>query len=294
MKQLRQPIFVLLVILAPFLLTAQQPPATVLFSFDVVMRTDSIVALDNPICLSGDNLSGYNNQPAFLSDQEILASVQAAGSNQTDIYAFNLRTRTKRRLTATNDFREYSPTPHGVQSMSLVRQDTAGLQQLWIYPMQATGKPKQLLSGFDVIGYHCWMTDSTLVLFEVGNPNVLQWVHLDGSKSTFASDAGRCLQKLDNTLLYVHKFSDQYWFIKRYDPVDRRAQIVTETLSGSEDFVLVGKEHLVMAKGSSIFQFNLAHPSGWHLIQDLAPYGITHITRLAYRNGKLILVENPS
>lgn len=292
MKQLCYIPFAYLVSLASFHLHAQQPPATALFSFDVVMRGDSIIALDHPECLSGDNLASYNNQPAFLNDQEILASVQKEDANQTDIYAFNLRTHTRRQLTDTKNFREYSPTPLPDRTMSLIRQDTAGKQQLWIYPLEADGKPKQLLSGFDAIGYHCWMTDSSLVLFEVGNPNVLQWVHLDGSKSTFASDAGRCLQKLDNTLLYVHKFSDQYWFIKRYDPVDRRAQIVTETLSGSEDFVLAGKQRLVMAKGSSIYQFNLSHPSGWHLIQDLAPYGITHITRLAYRNDKLILVDN--
>ena len=274
-------------------LLSQQPPSSNLIAFDVAMKGDSIIGLWKPICLSGDNLQGYNNQPKFLSDQEILAAVQMSGEAQTDIYAINVAHNTRLKLTATPSYREYSPTPTPDHRMSLIRQDSAGLQELWSYPLQLDEKPNLILPDMEAIGYHCWMSDSSLVVFVVGSPNVLQWVTLDGKKNTFASDAGRCLVRQGNQVLYVHKFSDQYWFIKRYDPETRRAQIITETLPGSEDFVLVNDHWLLMAKDSNLYLYNMDHPSGWHLIQDLAPYGLNHISRMAYRHGKLVLVDSP-
>jgi len=64
-----------------------------------------------------------------------------------------------------------------------------------------------------------------------------------------------------------------------------------KALPGSEDFVLFGEaETIIMAKGPQIFRYNPTAAS-YILLYDLSEYGLKNITRMDYKEGKLLLVN---
>jgi hypothetical protein len=92
-------------------------------------------------------------------------------------------------------------------------------------------------------------------------------------------------------LIFVHKISDTYWYIKEYDPVLQKSTILCETLSGSEDFVQTPEGQFIMAKGSKLYKIDPKTEKSWTEIADLSFFGLQSITRLALRGENLVLVN---
>jgi hypothetical protein len=249
-----------------------------------------------PQFLTAFNRQGYNNQPCFFSPTEIYLTVQMPDdTTQTDIIALDLATRTQTRITATRPEAEYSPTPMpDGRHFSTVRVEADGRQRLWQLPLDRSGTGQPVFPNLYGVGYHCWVRDTVAALFIVGEapePHTLVLAGLRGQRPLrIASAIGRCLQKMPNgRLAFVQKATEQTWFIKAFDLNKQSTEVLTKTLPGCEDFVVLPDGTLLSSCQTKLYQFRPGM-TDWQQIADLSPYGVRRITRLAVRDSRLVVV----
>ena len=247
-----------------------------------------------PRFLSNFNSKGYNNQPAFISDRELYLTVQRhPDTSQTDIYALDILLQRFTQVVRTPNLMEFSPTlmPNGT-SFSAVRVEIDGSQRLWEFPLDRSGAGRPVFPRLNNIGYHCWLSDTLVALFQVGEPHLLTVAGTSGYRSLrVASNIGRCLQRTpDNLLAFIQKATEQTWFIKKYDPYLKQSVIVTKTLAKSEDFVILPDGTYLAGNGSKLYQFKPGNNIDWVEIADFSEYGVKNITRLAQYDGKKLAV----
>ncbi|MEM8908989.1 MAG: hypothetical protein AAGD05_14175 [Bacteroidota bacterium] len=278
----------------PLFLSAQQLPQNRVYLFDLQQPADSLFRLANPQYLTDFNPSGYNNQPHFIADEVLLLTVQyPEDTTQTDIYALDLAKQTKTRMTATYES-EYSPTLiplYNVEdtpqfSTIRVELDPNNTQRLWSFPIDRSNNGRPLMPNVKGVGYHCWMNPREVALFIVGEneaPHRLAMANVRNENLTnITSNIGRCLQKMPrNELAFLHKLSDRTWLIKKIGQNNYRPQLITASLQGSEDFVVLPDGTLLAGKGSKLYKFNKSLDVRWVEIADLSFYEINDITRLA-------------
>ncbi|MCC7466942.1 MAG: hypothetical protein IT261_11765 [Saprospiraceae bacterium] len=288
----------LLFCLLPATLFAQNAGKADLLLFSLNKGADSLWRPDAPRFLSAFNRGGYNNQPAFFGNNELWLTVQfAADTTQTDIMALDLLLKTHTRVTATPKTAEYSPTlMPGGKRFSVIRVEEDRNQRLWSFPVDRSDNGRVELPDVYNVGYHCWLRDTLLALFivgEDGQPHTLQAVGLKGQKmQRIASNIGRCLVKRpDGKLLFVQKPTEQTWFLKTWDPKTNTQEIVVKMPSGTEDFALLPDGTLMAGNGPRLFQYKSARDTDWKETADLSKYGVRKITRLATsKDGKLAVV----
>lgn len=288
----------LLFCLLPAGLVAQNAGKTDLLLFSLNKGADSLWRPDAPRFLSAFNRGGYNNQPSFFGNNELWLTAQfAADTTQTDIMALDLLLKTQTRVTATPKTAEYSPTlMPGGKRFSVVRVEEDRHQRLWSFPLDRSDNGRVELPNIYNVGYHCWLRDTLLALFivgEDGQPHTLQIAGLKGQKmQKIASNIGRCMIKRpDGKLLFVQKPTEQTWFLKTWDPVTNTQDILVKMPAGTEDFALLPDGTLLAGNGSKLFQYKSPKDADWKVVADLSKYGVRKITRLATsKDGKLAVV----
>ncbi len=271
---------------------AQQLPNTNILLFNLEQKTDSIFLFSNPKFLTGFNTQGYNNQPCFMSNDELYLTVQfPEDTTQTDIYALNVQNNVMTRITATVES-EYSPTlvpnrgEEDYQSLfSCVRVevDDENSQRLWRFPLDRSNNGQPVFTSIENIGYHYWLNYRDVLLFIVGNPHSLIVANtLNRSQKDVISHIGRCFQKMPNgDIAFVHKIDDSTWLIKRIHSRTFNTQLITAALPDSEDFAVLGDGTFIMASGSKLYKFNKALDTTWLEIADFSYYGMQKISRIA-------------
>lgn len=276
-------------------LTAQDLPNTNVYALDMTFR-DTLVQFTNPKFLTDFNKNGYNNQPAFLSNSELLMTVQLEGDSQTDIYLFDLANKTKVRMTKTAES-EYSAKPApGDLYFSVVRMETDAeqSQRLWQYPLDRADSGRPVFRFLRGIGYYQWLDRFTVALFNVGATNNYLTIGntRDGSTRQMAPNIGRCFQvSPSGRLVFVHKVTKDRWVLKAMDKSTMQTEEIIRTLPGSEDFVILKNGALLMGKGSRLYTFHPNRDKDWMEMVDLKNLGIYNITRLDARGNKLVLVN---
>jgi hypothetical protein len=141
------------------------------------------------------------------------------------------------------------------------------------------------------------MKENELGLFRIeGESNRLVYLNLDDNRSRrITSSVGRTLlSDSDGNLTFVHKFSEDYWYIKKYNPLSSIVDIIVEIRPGVEDFAVAPDGTYFIGKDDKLFCFHPKLHTTWKEVADLSKYGIDHITRLAVSpDGKqLALVSN--
>lgn len=278
-------------------MTLAQLPNTNIYLYQMDQLGDSSFAFYNPQFLTNFNSEGYNNQPAFISSDEIYFSMGSTSeASQTDIISLNLKTKIKTQVTLSTD-REYSPTPLlEPYYFSCVRQEADGknTQRLWFFPLDRSSAGKPILPLQTNVGYHCWLMDGLVALFIVGEPHQLAIANtLDRSVITLTSNIGRCLQRLSNgNLAYIHKSSETKWTIKELDVKTMKSTTIVTTIAGSEDFVVLPNNTFLMAKGSKLYKYKKGWDTDWLEIANFNKHNLNNITRMAISsNGKIALVN---
>ena len=259
-------------------------------------KADSTFIFTKPQLLTSFNPGGYNNQPFFLTNQELLLTVGKEAEHQTDIYLLNLQRKSLLRLTKTPES-EYSPkvTPDKLYfSVVRVETDAERTQRLWKYPLDRKDKGRPVFRFLRGIGYYHWLDAFRVALFNVAEVNFLSLGDLrDESTKHLAPNVGRCFATSPGgRLVFVHKITENNWVIKAMNPETLEVQVITPTIPGSEDFAIMPDGALLMGKGSRLFRFHPKEPGSWKEVAELKAIGITHITRLAASSdGKLALVN---
>ncbi len=278
-------------------IVSAQLPNTNIYLFQMEQQGDSSFLFKKPQFLTAFNSRGYNNQPSFISNDEIYFSMGSTSeSSQTDIVSLNLRTLVKTMVTQSED-REYSPSPlMEPYYFSCVRQEADGknTQRLWFFPIDRSSAGKPLLPVQTNVGYHCWLKDAMVALFIVGEPNKLAIANtLDKTVVTLTSNIGRCMQRLPNgNLAFIHKADESNWKIKELDVNTMRSTTIVAALPQSEDFVVLPNNTFLMAKGSKLFKYKKGWDTQWLEIANFEKHNLKNITRMAIsKNGKIALVD---
>lgn len=270
-----------------------QLPSTNIYSFNYKVANDGM-QLSNGKFLTNFNPKGYNNQPSFINDNEILISSNHYDAAQTDIIKLDLRRNVLTRVTATKQG-EYSPTlMPDRRHFSVIREVLGGEvnQKLWKYPMNQSHKGTQALDNELTVGYHSWINGSELATFLVGDPHRLV-IHntIDDTRHLITNNPGRSLITRSGMLYYIHKMSDANWVLKVFDPLTGNVNSIAPTVSGAEDMDIMPNGNFIMAAGSKLYMLNPDGGKNWIEVADLSQFGLTNLNRIKVRRNKIILVN---
>ncbi len=228
------------------------------------------------------NSPGYDNQPAWSPDGSLVYFTSVRADGQADIYAVPPTGGTPHRVTETAPESEYSATPiPGARAISVIRVERDSTQRLWRIDLQ--GAPDRvILENVKPVGYHTWITDTSLALFVLGSPITLQIAStVSGSSDTVASNVGRSLHMREGRVSFVQKVSRTEWWLAVMDPITHQVTRVVRMPPGVEDYDWTPQGEVLVGDGSVLKSFDPAVGGGWRTVVDLKDQGISGITRLA-------------
>ena len=239
------------------------------------------------------NSPGYDNQPYFLPDGQSLLYSSDDGFGQTDIYRYNIIAGSERRMTFTPNS-EYSPTitPDG-KYYSCIILERDGRQFLYKYPLQ--GAVPQKLIQENPIGYHCWINDSKLGIFVVGDPNKLKIAEVGSDKVTDVADyPGTTIAMIpdgNKNMSYVDLTNNNDWKIYSLNTETLEKTELIGTPKGSQYYTWTPTNILLMGDGKRLYKFDPNKDKDWVEMANLNDYGIKEFTRLTVSpKGDLLAV----
>ncbi|MEO6760637.1 MAG: hypothetical protein ABIO24_14355, partial [Saprospiraceae bacterium] len=182
---------------------------------------------------------------------------------------------------------------------SVVEVDMNGIQRLVSYPFDRSDNGRVEFSQITGVGYHCWLRDTLAALFIVGqtdkDPHILYVAGTRNQKlQRITANPGRCLLPLSGgKLAYVQNATEQTWYLKIYDPINQRSDILVKMPVGTEDFALLPNGTYLCGKGAKLWQYRPGRQTNWLEIADLSTFGVKNISRLTVsRQGNLAVVVN--
>ncbi|MCL6257483.1 hypothetical protein M3O96_00165 [Aquiflexum sp. TKW24L] len=270
-------------------------------SFDLIAidlkKSNGKLVLDyNTITLITDRPL-YDNQPAFINDiQMAFSAVDEKGNNDIIIYNFEKDKFTN--LTKTPDRNEFSPslTDCGLY-VSAVTVEPDGKQRLWLYPTNF-GEPELLYDDIEPVGYYDWY-DNKAAMFVLGQPNKLVYPYSKSELVTISENVGRSVKKRPKTsiITYIDKNVSKEvdgvksYAIKGFD-IEKRAYVdYGFTFPGSEDFIWLDNQLILMGKGDDLY-IRKPEKEDWEKAGSIILEGYQNITRMAYSDKlrKLVMV----
>jgi len=268
-------------------------PNTEVYLFDVVPK-DNQYTLDNQRNIS--NNEGYDNQPSFYNDNQVLFAATRQG--QTDIASYNVRDHKISWVNATGQGSEYSPTKiPGKKAVSSIRLDTTGLQRLYQYDFKS-GKDKELVKDL-VIGYHTWV-DQDMIASAVladGGLNLVISNLKNKTNDTLQKKIGRSLHKIPNSnrISYISKENEQ-WEIRSIDPITGANTKIISTIPRTEDMCWLLNGTILMPKDNIIYKFNPETDQNWSVFTSFDDPNLWNITRISTNaiSSQLALVSEVS
>jgi dipeptidyl aminopeptidase/acylaminoacyl peptidase len=298
----------LLLTLVSFTLLPPQasPPATEVYLAPFTVDGTKL-SIGKPENIS--NSPGYDNQPFFSPDGRSVYFTSArgdvaskCGTPQTDVYRFDLESRATARVTETTDC-EYSPTvtPDG-RHLSVIRVEPDGTQRLWTFTIEGKS-PSVVLEDVAPVGYHAWLSETTLALFILGRPATLQVADTTTGKAiVVAEDIGQSIAQIPG---------GGASFVQQTGEGDARTLTISQvTLVNGKPVVkpLVSAvpgarqvhvawtpdRTLLMAHGGSLHAWPGA-AKAWEVAADLSALGLRNVTRMAVspKGDRIAFVATP-
>ena len=274
---------------------AQAPPATDIFLAPLSITAEGRPVIGKPVNIT--NRPGYDNQPAFTPDSRAVLFTSIHEDGQSDIYRYDLGSKAIVRVTSTPES-EYSATiMPGGQRFSVIRVERDSAQRLWSFAMDGSD-PQLLIPTVKPVGYHAWIDPDNLALFVLGNPNAL--VHYDlrsGHADTLTRTIGRSLAPTIGGGGFSFTQRDSTGAVK-LKTMSWPYQTVSDLValpSGTEDIVWLARDLVLSSSGEKLVSWKPGTTS-WQDAADVAPAGLTRISRLAVsQDGKwLAIVAVPS
>lgn len=238
---------------------------------------------------------GYDNQPYFLSTDDLLYARTRNG--QTDIARYSISKKKTTWLSNTPGGSEYSPIKvPGRNAVSAIRLDTDGLQRLYSYPLE--GGPSQLLFADLKIGYHLWYSPEILictVLVEDGMDLVV--INLkDNSQYTVQKGVGRSLHRIpDSENISYTVLEKGEVLVKSMHPESGATEVLATLPAGVQDLCWVDEHRLICGQGNELQSFDTGNKGPWKSFYVFENSKV-NITRLAYYGPSGVLamvVETP-
>jgi hypothetical protein len=274
-----------------------QLPDTDIWLLDM-KRKDTVWTLNSPVNIT--SRPGYDNQPAFSPENTYVLYSSIREDGQSDIYKYDLKTKSISAFCKTPES-EYSPTfTPDRMFVSTVRVEKDSSQRLWKFPVGG-GEPVLVMKEVDSIGYHCWLHPDTLVLFVLTQPFTLQLVNTKAQKTTVIADSiGKSLARFrfmkTAGALFIRSVKGKnvvcFTTLRLFARNKYEVNEVAALPEGSEYFAFY-YNNLFCAKGGKIYRYEIMKDTSWNLVADLAPYGLSNITRIAISpDGSRMAVVN--
>jgi hypothetical protein len=282
------------ILLLPFSLNAQS--STDIISLDAKI-IGSKLQINSGSELKITDRPLYDNQPDFINDKQMAFSAADEKGNH-DIIIYNFESNKFTNLTQTSEKNEFSPTltDCGLY-VSAVTVEEDGKQRLWLYPTNF-GEPELLYDDIEPVGYYDWY-DNKAAMFVLGSPNSLVYPYSKSEIFTISQNVGRSIKRKPKSsiITYIDKNSgkeingEKAYAIKGFDIEKRIYLDFGFTYPGSEDFIWLNKDLLLMAKGEELFA-RKANENDWQKTGEVAMSGYRNISRMAYSDKlkKLVVV----
>jgi len=258
--------------------TAYAQPGTEIYLFDLSLEPDRITLVQSK---NITDRPGYDNQPFFHPEKNVLYYSAADSAGRTDIVAFNYVSFNRQKITQTPE-KEFSPTvTPDKKFLSCIIQRDDGKQDLGKYPIEG-GAAVVLIDNLTV-GYHAWENANSVVMFVLGEPHKLHRYNLkDRSDKIVAENIGRSLHMIPKTsfISFVQKTEGNDWAIKRLEK-DGTATELAKTLPGREDLAWTPDGRIVMSDGEKIFFIRPGNDATWKAVEINTSLPLKGITRLA-------------
>ena len=243
------------------------------------------------------NRPGYDNQPSFTPDSRAILYTSTREDKQSDIYKIDIATKAITRVTTTPES-EYSATVMpGGKRFSVIRVERDSTQRLWAVPLD-NSPSTVVLERIKPVGYHTWANDTLLALFVLGSPNTLQLASTTtGRGDTITTSIGRSLHTTrDGQVSFVHKVSNEEWWLTLLDPKTKQQKRLVRMPRRVEDYSWTPDGLVLIGEGSVLKSFDPQRGGDWETVADLAPHGVTGITRLSVspRGDAVAVVAVPS
>ena len=233
---------------------------------------------------NGKNISnnkGYDSQPFFYSDTEILFASNKKGN--TEIILHNLISGENFKKSNTLNGGEYSPQriPNS-KNISAVRLDDDGLQRFYKYNFKSN-KNKELIKNLKV-AYPTWYDKNTVIAVSIVNDS-LELLVSDLKKKTnisVAKNVGRSVHKIPNSNLvsFISKENAKYWLLKSLNPITKEIKTIT-SVGKSEDVTWLPNGTLLISRDNSIYQFNPKTDKYPTVFYSFTDENINNISRIA-------------
>jgi hypothetical protein len=238
---------------------------------------------------------GYDNQPNFINDQELVFSAADDQGNH-DIILYNFSTKNFTNLTKTSDRSEYSPSITDCkQYIAAVVVEPEGAQRLWLYPINLS-EPELLYDDIEPVGYYDWY-DNKAAMFVLGEPNTLIYARGRGDLLSMDQNIGRSVKRRPKTseITYLSKEDVQTkpdgvaLELRAFDLKTNRKSELGLGLAGSEDFIWVDKKSILMARGNEIFMRKI-NENTWSKLAEINLSSHQNISRMAYSEDLEVLI----
>ncbi len=256
-----------------------QLPNTDIWLLDIKANRDSIV-LKNPVNIT--NRLGYDNQPSFSPDGKYILYTSIHEDKQADIYKYDLITKNISQFTKTATS-EYSPTfmPDGKNISVVMIEADSTTQRLWKFPIRG-GPPSLIMKDIDSIGYHCWITKDSLALVMITKSPTLEVVNVKTQKyKVLASNVGRCITSVSETLFYVQKKDSTKYYLSNYMKSIKDREKNYYSLPNEDYAILLSFQPIYFTGVKSKIMASYPFKNTDKVILDLSNKGIKNITRIA-------------
>lgn len=243
--------------------------------FDIANNNGSLT-LKNSKTISHN--SGYNNQPSFYNDNNII--FVSTRDKQTDIAKYNIRDASVSFINATPNGGEYSPIkiPNS-KDISAVRLDNNGKQRLYKYNFK-TGESTVLIKDL-VVAYYTWYNDHTIVSSVIEDATLNLYVTDTKTKKSikYASNVGRSFHNIPNSNLvsFISKENEKF-VIKSLDPLTGAIQTITETLS--EDMCWLINGSILIPVKNTIYKYDPKKDKNFSVFKTFTDDNLQNITRI--------------
>jgi len=234
----------------------------------------------------------YDNQPNFINEYQMVFSA-ADDKGNFDIIGYNFQTKNFTNLSKTSDRNENSPriTDCGMYIAAVVSEPDKK-QRIWLYPTNF--KPAELLyEDIEPVGYFDWY-DNKAAMFILGNPNKLVYAESRDNLIEIDTEIARSINRRPKTssitYLSTREFKDSKAFkLKSYDIESKDRNDFGYGLPGSQDFIWIDKNYLLMAQGNTIYKRRFSD-SIWEAIGTITTDTHQNISRMAYSEDLNVLV----
>lgn len=228
---------------------------TEVYVFDIVKIADK-VDLQNGTNIS--NNSGYDSQPYFYNNDNIIFAAARNGETDIAMYDLNQKKQPLYYISETKNGGEYSPQRIPMSNnVSAVRLDKDGLQRLYSYNFK-TKKSIELIANLKV-AYPTWYDKKTVVAAVIVNDS-LELIISDLNAKTnisVAKNVGRSVHKIPNSDLvsFISKEKKENWLLKSLNIKTKEIKTIT-SVGKSEDVCWLPNGNLLITDRNMIYQFN--------------------------------------